>query len=99
MTLVDYLLVCLMEECGELSQRAGKAIRFGVEEVQPGQPLTNARRLVDEANDVLAILELLKERGMPLPGLGDVAAIEAKKARVRAREADCPSLAPGPPAR
>jgi len=53
------LLTILMEECNETSQRASKAIRFGLEEIQEGQNLTNAERLVYEFNDILACMELL----------------------------------------
>lgn len=48
-----------MEECNETAQRASKAIRFGLTEVQPGQQLTNAQRIVYEFNDILAVMELL----------------------------------------
>jgi len=53
------LLIMLMEECDELSQRASKALRFGLNEVQEGQSLTNARRIIYEFNDLVSVLEEL----------------------------------------
>jgi hypothetical protein len=31
----DHLLACLAEECAEVSQRVMKALRFGINEIQP----------------------------------------------------------------
>ena len=50
------LLEILAEECAEVIQRVTKALRFGVDEVQPGQPHTNAQRISYEMGDVLATL-------------------------------------------
>lgn len=46
------LLTILIEECAEVQQRATKALRFGLDEIQPGQPFTNAERLAREIGDV-----------------------------------------------
>lgn len=59
MTRQDHLLFILAEECSELAQRASKAARFGMQEIQPGQPLSNEDRLVLEIEDVLAAIEML----------------------------------------
>ncbi|MEC4591581.1 hypothetical protein VPG91_11335 [Nitrospirillum amazonense] len=37
--------------------RASKALRFGLDEVQPGQPHTNAQRLGAELGDLLRVIE------------------------------------------
>ena len=71
-----------MEECDETSQRASKAIRFTLEEVQPSQELTNAQRIVYEFNDILAVMELMQERGM-ISNMFDREAIDKKKAKVQ----------------
>jgi hypothetical protein len=73
----------LAEECTEIGQRASKAIRFTAEEVQPGQELTNAERIMYEFRDLQAVMEMLEDEGV-LPSIWhrDVAAIEAKKAKV-----------------
>lgn len=55
----QYLLACLAEECGEVIQRIGKALRFGMDEIQPEQTLTNRERLQEELNDVLYIMGIL----------------------------------------
>jgi NTP pyrophosphatase (non-canonical NTP hydrolase) len=76
----DHLLACLAEECAEVSQRVAKALRFGVNEVQPEQGLTNAERIVDELADLLAIVAMLQERD--IIGRWKIAAVEAKKSKV-----------------
>lgn len=82
MTVEENLLVILMEECDETSQRASKAIRFTLEEVQPSQGLTNAERIVYEFNDILAVMEIMQERGM-IRDVIDREAIDKKKAKVQ----------------
>src|SRR5690349_21047713 len=64
MNRVEYLLTSLAEECAETAQRASKALRFGVDEIQPGQGDTNAVRLMDELEDIRVIVELLREEGV-----------------------------------
>jgi len=58
------LLVCLIEECAEVQQRATKALRFGVNEVQPGQALSNSERMSEELGDLLCVVTRLKEVGL-----------------------------------
>lgn len=50
----EYLLTCLGEEGCEVGQRVTKALRFGVDEVQPGQPDTNGERIRFEVYDTIA---------------------------------------------
>lgn len=52
------LLTILIEECAEVQQRATKLLRFGRDEVQPGQPLSNAQRLSQELGDLEAVILL-----------------------------------------
>lgn len=82
MTFEENLLVILMEECAETSQRASKAIRFTLPEVQPDQELTNAERIVYEFNDILAVMELLFESGA-INKVVDQGAIDIKKAKIK----------------
>lgn len=56
-----FLLLKLMEECSEVSQRASKAIQFGFDEVEPCQDKDNHRRLQDEIHDLLSVIVLLGE--------------------------------------
>lgn len=81
MTFKEYLLVILIEECDETSQRATKALRFGFDEVQKNQEFTNAQRITYEFNDILAVMELLKENDL-LDVIVDKDAIALKKAKI-----------------
>ncbi len=83
MTRTQMLLTILMEECAETSQRASKGIRFTLEEIQPKQKeqLTNAQRLIQEFNDIVAMMEMLQEDGA-IDKVIDRTAIAKKKAQV-----------------
>jgi len=59
MTRDEHLLTIAAEECAELAQRLSKALRFGMDEVQPGQPLSNRERIIEEYTDLIAALEML----------------------------------------
>lgn len=56
---LEYLLMVVAEECGEVAQRASKAARFGMSEIQPGQPDDNRRRMERELADLMATADLL----------------------------------------
>jgi NTP pyrophosphatase (non-canonical NTP hydrolase) len=56
---LEHLLTVLTEECAEVAQRACKAARFGMTEIQPGQAEDNKRRLERELADLMATAELL----------------------------------------
>lgn len=58
------LLTILNEECHEVGQRICKSLRFGLEEVQPGQNLTNAERIGMELGDLIEVMEWLVDRGV-----------------------------------
>src|SRR3546814_14662572 len=60
----EYLLDVAAEECSEIAQRISNALRFSLGEVQPGQALTNAERIVGELVDLKAMVEMLEERGL-----------------------------------
>lgn len=81
MTRNEHLLVILAEECGETAQRATKALRFGINEVQPGQDQDNSERLIYEFNDIVAMMEMLQEEGI-VDRIIDLEYIEKKKAKV-----------------
>jgi hypothetical protein len=55
----EHLMTIAMEECAEVAQRISKALRFGMEEVQPGQGLTNRDRIRQEYSDLASALEML----------------------------------------
>lgn len=77
----EHLFTIISEECNEVGQRASKALRFGVNEVQPGQELTNAQRLIYEFSDLMAVMEMLVDEGH-LPYVFDRIMIEKKKKKI-----------------
>jgi len=80
MTFQEHLLTILAEECNEVAQRASKALRFGIDEIQPGQFLTNGERIGIELEDLVAMVELCQGHAL-VPGLSRER-IEAKKTKV-----------------
>jgi hypothetical protein len=63
MTREEHLLTILSEECAEVSQRACKALRFGLHETQPGQDEDNSLRLRGEIEDLLGVIRILRDEG------------------------------------
>lgn len=59
LTIQQYRLLKLAEECAEVAQRCSKQIQFGADEVQPGQILSNAERLRDELLDLFMWAKIL----------------------------------------
>lgn len=59
----EHLMTTTAEEAMEVGHRVTKAMRFGMSEVQPGQRLTNAERVVDEFHDLFVMMEMLREEG------------------------------------
>lgn len=95
---IEHLLTILGEECAEVAQRASKAIRFGLEEKEPGQDATNAERLHVEVDQLMAVLGMLQDRGI-LPRMENRQVVMDKQARVErymeyARQ--CGTLEPEP---
>lgn len=64
MSLADYLLSHLAQECAEVIVRATKAQHFGLLEVQPEQPLNNQERLLQEVVDLKAMIEVCERHGL-----------------------------------
>lgn len=63
-TVNDYLLTQAASECCEVAHRITKAQHFGIDEVQPGQELNNAERIMDEYVQLTATMELLYQQGL-----------------------------------
>lgn len=55
----EYLLMVFAEECAEVAQRASKAARFGLAEIQPGQGDDNLRRIEHELGDLMGVADML----------------------------------------
>lgn len=56
----EHLLTIMAEECSEVAVRISKALRFGLNEVQQGQPLTNSERIVREMEDLIGVYQMLQ---------------------------------------
>jgi NTP pyrophosphatase (non-canonical NTP hydrolase) len=82
MTENEHLLLCLAEECDEVGQRVMKALRFGLDEVQPSQPLNNAERIVEELRDLISVAEILRGRGILADAYPSLETIRAKEAKI-----------------
>lgn len=105
--LVEHLLVLGGEEGSEVAVAAlavakafSKMLRFGPYDLHPSRHRSATEVLVAELNDLTAVVEMVQEVGVPLPGLGDREAIEAKKAKVRRMmeySRECGLLEPTPP--
>lgn len=54
-------MTIIAEESVETAQRATKILRFGMDEIQPGQELNNAARLVQEFFDLSTVMYMLAE--------------------------------------
>lgn len=79
------MLLQSMEECneiqlaaGDLAQRLSKALRFGLDQTQSEQILTNRERILMEFTDLVAVMELA---GFTLSMIFDEQ-IKAKHAKV-----------------
>ncbi len=65
----EYLLTVLAEEGSEVAHRVSKALRFGVDEIQPGQTDTNGERIRFEVYDVIASYLIAADENNGLPHL------------------------------
>jgi len=82
MTRTEHLLVILAEECGEVAQRAAKALRFSLEQIEPGQTLTNADRISREIADLWAVIEMLDDTGALRMPVNSRELVAKKRARI-----------------
>ena len=82
MNRLESLFVIFTEELAETSQVASKCLRFGLDNQKPGQEKTNRERLVEEFNDILAVLEMIQEEGVELGGIANSVSLAKKKAKV-----------------
>jgi hypothetical protein len=55
----QHLLTILGEECAEVAQLASKSIRFGLENMRPGQYKTNFERLEEELGQLMAMADMI----------------------------------------
>ena len=64
MTREEHLLVTLSEECSEVAKEACKALRFGLDDKEPGQDKTNRDKIAAEFNDLFAVILMLEDEGV-----------------------------------
>jgi hypothetical protein len=88
MNALQYLLIKLGEEACEIGQVTSKATLFGLFDINPKTRITNEEHLTLEINDVLAVVEMVKDelKAMghvdALAKVGDREMIEAKKIKL-----------------
>lgn len=85
MTEIEYLLVSLAEECAEVQQATSKLLRFGPNDRYPNDTAkTTLDKLQDEMVDLIALVEMLEERGVKVRrmDMSMIAGIAAKKKKV-----------------
>jgi len=78
---VEHKLACLGEECGEVQQKVGKALRFGIFEANPATSNSHWSEMRQEVHDLVAVYEMLCEEFNIETEL-DRNLIEAKKEKV-----------------
>ncbi len=85
MNVHEHLLTCLAEECAEIAHVCSKSLRFGLEDQSPLDPNgpTNRERLVNELNDLAAVVILLTEQKILPQQWHNYDKIVAKKAKVK----------------
>ena len=58
---VEHIVACLGEECGEVQQKVGKSLRFGLFNANPETSNTHWAELRREVHDLVAVYEMLCE--------------------------------------
>lgn len=83
MNKTEHLLACLIEECSEIQKDSCKALRFGLNDINPRTQVKNRNAIAFEINDLLAVIELLEESEiLEAFIIGDRIKIDEKKAKV-----------------
>jgi len=78
----EYLITCAMEECAEVTHILSKIQRFGIGDMHPNGGLDNSKLLVQEINDLMAVLWMLKQEGILPAGALNKTAMRNKIKRV-----------------
>lgn len=77
----EHLLTIMSEECLEIAKEISKGLRFGLEDHHPTQTGTNAQKINHEFNDLVAVMEMLRDDGHLSVDI-DRELVETKKERV-----------------
>lgn len=81
----DHLLVVAIEEAVEVAKRLSKILRFGPNDVEPGQQYTALQRAQGEIYDLIAAFQDLNENGIvpiPMDKLAELA-VSSKRLKVQ----------------
>lgn len=54
----------LSEECAEVVVAVSKCHRFGMDNYKPGKPKTNREHLEEEIGDLLAMVDIMLDKGL-----------------------------------
>lgn len=80
MNLIENLVQTAAEEAAELAVAFSKGNRFSLQSIDPKTEKPSHQTIVAKMNDLLAVIELLRDRGVVLTGIGDPTEVgEAKK--------------------
>ena len=80
---IEHLLMNVSEQAVEVVQMAGKCGVFGISDSNPKYGnIPNIDLLLAETNDLLAVIEMLGDRGVDVSALGDRNQITLKKIKV-----------------
>lgn len=82
MTRLQHLLVCLTEECAEVAQAATKALRFGLDDINPHLNITAESQLTLELIDLKTVVEMLIQEGVSLQHEDEFNLMNLKEAKV-----------------
>lgn len=61
MNINEHILTCISEECSEIIKDISKALRFGIDDINPETKQTNRLAIAKELNDLIAVVELAIE--------------------------------------
>lgn len=80
MNITEHLLTCLAEEAAEVAQDCCKSLRFGLDDRNVNDPHgpTNRQRLLVELNQLVAVINMLVDRGV-LPWAWQDANVQREK--------------------
>lgn len=80
MNLIENLVQTAAEEAAELAVAFSKGNRFTLQSIDPKTQKPSHETIVAKMNDILAVIELLRDRGVILAGIGDPTSVgESKK--------------------
>lgn len=57
----EHILTCISEECSEVQKEISKALRFGIDDINPETNIANRVAIARELNDLIAVVEMAVE--------------------------------------